>query len=51
MSSTCFEPEGLSSRRQLYTQLWYGNSSSKHVEDIQIKILIEKTYISLYYVM
>jgi len=24
MSSTCFEPEGVSSGRQLYVQLWYG---------------------------
>jgi len=24
MSSTCFEPEGSSSRRRLYEQLWYG---------------------------
>jgi len=23
MSSTCFEPEGSSSRRRLYIQLWY----------------------------
>jgi len=23
MSSTCFEPEGSSSGRQLYIQLWY----------------------------
>ena len=24
MSSTCFEPEGSTSRRRLYIQLWYG---------------------------
>jgi len=24
MSSTCFEPEGSSSGRRLYVQLWYG---------------------------
>jgi len=24
MSSTCFEPEGSSSGRQMYMQLWYG---------------------------
>ena len=39
MSSTCFEPDGSSSGRRLYTQ----HSGSKHVEDIKklkIKILV-----------
>jgi len=52
MSSTCLKPEGSSSGRWLYMQLWYGTyackciynhlpedepSGSKHVEDIKIK--------------